>query len=987
MHPEFTIDFGGVVSHIAESIDTAYVHNSQIKMKPTTASFIEAFGCKYYPSVTADDSSPMQPSDDRIIHDRVAKHLSGEIRMGLVTPSVTGRSYWAVITIDESSLPTHDERWAAVQKVKYALSEHGVTALVERGKSLGSEDYQIWTFFSAPHEASQVYDVLHGLVIELDLDYFATIVPTTSKEYGHAVQTIWLPLYGGQEDTIGRQRGGGVATDRTVFVADDQSVLASQGKVLKTSTQVPNSCFEAMEIATMPHQSAWQDAKAGYCAGPDELQLVLDNCPFVKWCEEQDGVLSKPLREALISNLCRFGESGVKKVCDILKLDEYKPFANPDGREVQRRIMKLWNTAGPLSYAAIKKLGWPFFMPTWPGSPAGWGLYLDLDRLIKDFSALKASPQRLERALTEHFRQDYFRLPGDTQVIWLKRLSSEIGIPIEELAKRAVDAFDKIELSGWDLGKLLALSKRFRYTPERQGSLMYRWLIANGGKVFSDPHDVYYLVFQGQEAEVGKGKVFDAFLFETTRTTLATPNINRVIKAFQAEAYRKALRVDQLTWNQTHAATFTVYLHLNSIGKGIIKLSPRTVEEIPNAINEQDIFLARSPKMHEWELLQLSDVEYKDGLRRFDKLVMQNMACTRADQLLYGCWALCYPLIGFVTSRPHLRAEGTSGSGKTRAMDLVGHFVYGTQQLKTPTEAANISDAAMNPLVLLDNVESENLSGGLRNFILWAVSGTKKEKRKAGTASKIIAEPLNCLVNTTGIENLSKTELINRTIHIEFDKLLQRKSGLPTTVYDEIRNERSILVTAHLMLASRILARIANGDWKSRVSQIAKDHPKFILDRSNEYLALMALTADELLPIISPKTKAGTLLATWVKTQTKYVAATSSGSNPIVGLVNAIFADKVRNDALLKPRKWPYELLCDGRTIHGSAGEFHRTFLEVKSQHSLAYDYKNESTLSRRLNDSIDALNSVGYEVTRKQDGHRKHLVFTITKKKRRAAK
>ena len=50
----------------------------------------------------------------------------------------------------------------------------------------------------------------------------------------------------------------------------------------------------------------------------------------------------------------------------------------------------------PVTYAAIQRLGWPGEVPPWPFSPAGFGIYLDLDRVKQTLSALPADRRRTE---------------------------------------------------------------------------------------------------------------------------------------------------------------------------------------------------------------------------------------------------------------------------------------------------------------------------------------------------------------------------------------------------------------------------------------------------------------------------------------------------------------------------------------------------------------------------------------------------------------
>ena len=64
------------------------------------------------------------------------------------------------------------------------------------------------------------------------------------------------------------------------------------------------------------------------------------------------------------------------------------------------------------------------------------------------------------------------------------------------------------------------------------------------------------------------------------------------------------------------------------------------------------------------------------------------------------------------------RFEGPAGSGKTTASKLISTLLYGEPQQKKSTYAANYSDGARNPLIVLDNIEVKQMTDELTSFIL-----------------------------------------------------------------------------------------------------------------------------------------------------------------------------------------------------------------------------------------------------------------------------
>ena len=239
-----------------------------------------------------------------------------------------------------------------------------------------------------------------------------------------------------------------------------------------------------------------------------------------------------------------------------------------------------------------------------------------------------------------------------------------------------------------------------------------------------------------------------------------------------------------------------------------------------------------------------------------------------------------------------------------------------------------------------------------------AATGITKEKRVIGTDRDTVLEKVHCLVATNGIENLGKTEHINRTLAIKFDRWKHPSPHWSERVYTRIAAARPQIVSAHMLLVSRVLAKIAGGRLEWWQDYLETNHPGHAKDRSNSFISLMALILDELLPAIEPTSQVEAIVSDWVKVQNQQGKEVAIESNQIVDCLEAILEDyKIsplfRDDAI---RNWGYEVKVLGRKVIGTASQLHHTFGAVARRKGLKYEYKDARQLAMRIADTARTL-------------------------------
>jgi hypothetical protein len=170
----------------------------------------------------------------------------------------------------------------------------------------------------------------------------------------------------------------------------------------------------------------------------------------------------------------------------------------------------------------------------------------------------------------------------------------------------------------------------------------------------------------------------------------------------------------------------------------------------------------------------------------------------------------------------------------------------------------------LNPLILLDNIETRNLSVGLEDFIITAVAGIEKQKRKIGTDKENVVDRVKTLINSSDIESLNKNEMINRTLVIEFDRMKFGSVTWNELVYSEIVRNRDNMLSAIYGMVSRILDRIVTGELAKVKSDNSANYPNHSKNRADDYLAVMKMVASELLAHFGDVLTVDELFGQWI---------------------------------------------------------------------------------------------------------------------------
>ena len=863
--------------------------------------------------------------------DDIEQHLRGEKTIGTYQIGTDNKVKYLCLDVDlEKAAIKNDQitdtQWQMLRDTAKELitvsAELNLDPILEFS---GRRGYHVIVFFENPVDAavakrlcSEIRDKLTTIPDEIDIEVF----PKQEKVLNYGC-VLKLPL--------------GI-----------HKVTGNRSEFLDPETFEPVA--DPLGLLKNNNPASIPDVPTGMQLDQTGLEKMISQCPIVQDFESDPTRVNYDCWIGIASNY-RVFDGGWERFVEVSMRDTDR--FEQDAIDRLKDDLKSWN--GPQSYDKFREQKLEFDLPEdSPKAPAGWGSRLNLD------SVLNRLKNGGSQALQRHFVEEYHSLSLTTQFSWVERLSTELDIPQAALLAMAGSSFRKINLTDRNLKDLMIRSHRYALSAEDKGQMIYKWFTSNGATAYRDREHSCYWVWKGMVYDISDNQPFKTLIWKEAKLTHEGIDSRKIWAVLKAETDCQGKELMSYSWIFTDCNKHKIYINPNNTDSKLIRITTEGVSTVANGANEEKILLAPAAKMQSCELKEVDVTTWEI----FDRLILGNMPCARHDQLLYGCWMLCYPLIDYIKTIPHFRCEGIAGAGKTRAMDLISHFVYGDFQIKKATDAANFADAAKNPLILLDNIETKNFTSGLADFVLTASTGIQKEKRKIGTDHDVVIEKVRCLLTTNGIENLGKREHITRTLLIEFDRWEYPSENWSERVYGEISASRSELFSAHMMLISKVLGKIASGGIERWMEYLGTNHPNHSKDRANSFLSLMALILEELLQNIDSDRKPEDVVSMWITTQDEIGRETAKETNSIVSFLESIWEDYNQEstdyDKLLN---WGYEVKFGPDKIAGTASQLLHTFNAVAKRKGMRCEYENARQLAKRIKDSEGVLSDKGISV------------------------
>jgi DNA primase len=416
------------------------------------------------------------------------------------------------------------------------------------------------------------------------------------------------------------------------------------------------------------------------------------------------------------------------------------------------------------------------------------------------------------------------------------------------------------------------------------------------GRFYRDATDTIYLIHMDVTYEISNNAAFNSLMHHMTELIYTRAPAVSVWEALRNKAYRYGRRITKARWIHTEDVKNTIYLNLNSANNNILKISLDSIAEIKNGMNPEHVLLSSSRRILPFNFLP--DTEIQDGVLALKELVMDNLCCEPKQRYFILCWLFSAFLLDYVPSQAHMKFSGSSGGGKTSAAKLLTALLYGSDHISDPTAAAAYSMASQNPLLVVDNLESRDVTRGMQKFLLDSATRGEKNKRLTGTSSDIADEAPRALVCITAIEPFTLPELINRTYDIWFDyKSYGNEGYYETEIIRGIKRKRDLILSAMLKFTQSCL--LPNIDTcHDFVIVLRKDFKGHSKERSNEFLALLMMILEKLmeyLPLYGPddllyKIESGEkeIRDAWISEQNRKSRDTEVSSNNILKLLDGL---------------------------------------------------------------------------------------------------
>jgi len=419
------------------------------------------------------------------------------------------------------------------------------------------------------------------------------------------------------------------------------------------------------------------------------------------------------------------------------------------------------------------------------------------------------------------------------------------------------------------------------------------------GQVFRDRENKVYIFYKHTIYEIGNNLPFNALMKKTTRLLHSREPGKSVWESLACEAYNFGRQIDLSSWLYTDRATDAIYANLNSPNNVIFKITREGTMEIQNGLNEEGVLLKSSKKI--MPVNYLPDTDIAEGMAALKELIFDNFACEAEQKYLVLCWFFSAFLLDFVPYRALMKFSGSTSSGKTTAARLLSVLIYGSEHLGDPSTAAMYAVSSQNPFLVIDNLESDDITKGGLKFLLLSATGGGKEKRTQGTETETIEEMPKSLVLVTAIEPFTKPELINRTFDIEYGNKWKSENFIEDEVIRQIIKKRDLILSAVIkLIQTEVLPNLEKR--REFITILKKDHKGHSKNRTDEFLAMMMLMLEKLVPYI-PYWKEGDpeygfeeryghgdseIRKAWITYQDAKAKETETGSSSIIKLLDGL---------------------------------------------------------------------------------------------------
>lgn len=932
-------------------------------------------GRKGYSPLKDDDGGYRQLTDEML-----ESHLKGQRLIGLYPMLVDNTVAMFAVDFDD-----HDgtrNAFADVETYWSYMNDRGWPVYVERSKS--GNGFHLWGFIEAPIDAWKIRGVLYrtlkaaGLIPDeaSQQTTFDRIFPNQDKLQGKGLgNLIALPLNGrylkDENTAFISMPDGGYSPDQFEFLSKVERMTLAAIDVEAAQFDVVEPGHEARDEPIL------QMNRPG-------LQRILDNCDFIKHCEDSAATLPEPLWHGMIMNLASY--DGAEETIHRLS-SAYHDYSEDETSSKIEQAKVALKTVGPHTCAKLATIGFPCQRNCRAKhgfkSPAGWGYRKEKPSLEKTLERIDRTVMSDDTARVTVAR-DFLKALADMDeleqsvalALLAKKTKFSIGVLKKELEGYRKSKFRPDFISGGGHGpadpniplfqRLQAYrssrDKSHAFDPHVFTGLVFDWMTANGAEFYSAP-EVQHLFLDGTVYEINDNLQFNALLDRKGHLSRHISLDRCVWDGLQARCLEHGQKIKTMTWSHTDRANDRVFINLHGADNSILELSPGSLRLIPNGANDSKMLLGESDKMEPIKFDGSVDVGAE--LRFLKESLIDQLACTVPDAYMLTVWTLCVFLLGYTPKHPLMKLSGPSKSGKTTASRFFSQLIYGADAVKTSTIAANFTDGARNPFLVLDNIENRNLKEELMQFLLVVSTGAIREKRKIGTNKANVQERLNCLVVITGIEPFTVSELINRTYDIEFSNSFKKKGFMEDVISTRLMSRRSKVLSAFFMLMATDVLRNLGPSYRGHLIEQSGilTHTK---DRTQDYFSLMLVVLESLWTYIPAKGYSmWSLVEEWLSNQTLVASETEAELNPCLFHFDALESRHRTFESTGDfENRYGVRVVANAElfSIEGTTKELYAAFCSFDREIGIRAAFHNPRQLGQRVANDLVLLNSGGWK-------------------------
>jgi DNA primase len=540
--------------------------------------------------------------------------------------------------------------------------------------------------------------------------------------------------------------------------------------------------------------------------------------------------------------------------------------------------------------------------------------------------------------------------------------------------------------------------------PNIVADIIYRHF-SGCGRFFYDCTNKVYLLYNQHIFEVGDNLPFNALLNRKTKLLYTEQPGRSVWKSLQIQGYNNGLQIDMASWIYTNRKTDTVFINLNSKNNSILRIAPGEVKEVENGINQDAVLLKSSSDIEPFTYLP--HVTIREGMQRLKELVFDNLSVEIAQRYLVLTWMITGFLPDYTSNKMLLKFAGATASGKSSGAELGSAVYFGKSMVGDITAAAAYSESAMSPLLVIDNLESDDITKGMLKFLLLAATGGNKKKRSGGSDSGTVEEKPKSLILVTAIEPFQKAELINRTVELTFKDSFHAKNFVKDECFRAIEKDRDIILSSIIKFLSKdILPNLS--DRRKYLEVLRTQFPGHSKSRLDEYFSLLMLILEKMLPHIpylAPddpdavyESGANQVWTSWINYQNAAARTVESGSNHILRLLDSMGRDYLHQ---MKISQLPFDEATDKREhldpevglkiiqrkpeqrvdedtgepytaftmeFEATAAELLDAFDVIAKRKGIKNEYKSSAVLGKRITNDINTLKKAGWELIQSEN-------------------